>query len=282
MGPRRLRRTHPNVETHFLTMGLETLAYIAIGLSAIGTGVSVYSQNQQANAAESIARFNAAQQERNARLSLMTRQAEANFAKRDAEMNFKLRAADAEARFRNAQTIQNQIATQDRINRANVTKKREENARFEGTMRANIAASGLIEQSGTPADLLAEAAGIMQRDLDEQHYEQGLQRDTLFREAALERLGGQMALAGATLNRDSALAAASLNASAARAGFLSEMRGAQIGRYAGAAQASTYRTGAWGTLFSGLSNAGMSAWQVKSLTPKSAATPNAGGGFAIS
>jgi hypothetical protein len=127
--------------------------------------------------------------------------------------------------------------------------------RAQASTRAAIAASGAVESSGTPLDILAETAGTIQRDQEEQHYENELTRSSLLREAQMERLGGSLALAGATLDRSSEVAAAGLRGASARGAYLANMREAQLTRFGGkqAAKAGAITAGA--TLFSTIGSA---------------------------
>lgn len=240
------------------------LAGIGLGLSVIGTGIGAYSSYRAGQTANTIANFNAATQERNARLQMASMTAQAKLAQRQAEANFRLRSAEAQARMNNAVSIENQALSQDAINRENQRKRTDQFARQAATQRAQIAASGVIESTGTPLDLLAETAGTIQRDREEQGYAQELQRRTLFREADMERLGGKLALARATLDRSSSLAEASLRMAAGKASFLGGMREAELTRLSGGANARAGTIGALGTLFSGLSSATGSFMNLKS------------------
>jgi len=229
---------------------------VAIGLMAIGTGISAYSSYQSGKMQSYAADMNAAQQERNATNQLMAMQTQANLMKREAEANAALRGMEAKAMFANATAIEQQAIGQDAINRVNLKNRRDEMSRSMGQQRAAIAASGIVEASGTPLDILAETAGLIQRDQEEQNYTFELNRRTLFREAQLERLGGRMALAGASLDRQSGVAAAGLQGAAARAEYLSNMRGAQITRFGGDVARRTGNLAAGATLLSGLGQAG--------------------------
>lgn len=236
-------------------MSAGVLAVIGLVVGVVGAGVSAYGQYQSGKAQNAIAQFNAAQQERQSRSQLMAMQTQAALQRQQAEANFKLRGFEAEAHKNNAEAIDAQALAQDRVSRYNLVKRREDFARLQGQQRAAIAASGIVESTGTPLDLLAETAAKIQQDQEEQHYSNEVARRTLFSEAAQERLGGQLALAGATLNRDSAVAEAGLRDAAARADYLAGIRGAEITRLTGrAAQtAANYQAGA--TLLSGLSSA---------------------------
>jgi hypothetical protein len=232
-----------------------TLLIAGTIIAVAGAGVSAYGQYQQGKSQEAISNFNASQQERQAQVAMLTMQTQAAQQRQQAEQNFQLRNAEAQARLNNARAIEQQATTQDAINRQNLQKRREDFAQMQGTQRAAIAASGVSEASGTPLDLLAETAAKIQIDAEEQHYAGEVQRRTLFSEAAQERLGGKLALAGATLDRDSAVAEAGLRDSAAKAEFLAGMRGAEISRLTGSAARTQSNYSAAATLFSGVSSA---------------------------
>lgn len=230
-------------------------ATIALITAAVGTGISAYGQHQAGKTQQNMANLNAQQQARNARAQLLAMQTQANLQRREAQANFHLRSLESRARENNAVSLENQAIGQDRINRANLIKRRQEGARIQSAQRAAIADAGLVESIGTPLDLLAETAATIQQDQEEQAYSFELQRRTLFREASLERLGGQMALAGATLDRNSGLSAARLQSAAAEAEFRSGVRQAEIIRLGGDAARRSANIQASATLFSGLSNA---------------------------
>lgn len=232
-----------------------TVLVSAAVIGVIGAGVSAYGQYQSGKTQAAIANFNARNQEANTRAQVLGLQAQAALKEQEAQANFQLRSAESRARLSNAQAIEQQALTQDRINAVNLGKRREEFARMQGAQRASIAASGVVESSGTPLDLLAETAARIQQDQEEQHYTNELQRRTLFSEAAQERLGGKLALAGATIDRNSALATVALTEASAQGARSAGMREAQITRLTGSAAktASMYTAGA--TLLSGVSSA---------------------------
>lgn len=237
-------------------MGLETLLVAGLVVAAAGAGVSAYGQYQQGQSQNAIAQFNAQQQERQAAMQLRAMQTQAAMQKQEAEANFRLRTAESQARMNNAEAIEQQALSQDAINRANLRKRREDFTRLQGEQRAAIAASGVAEASGTPLDLLAETAAKIQQDQEEQHYAGEVQRRTLFSEAATERLGGKLALAGATLDRNSTVAEAGLRNAAGKAEYLAGLRTAQITRLTGSAAKTAGAYSAGATLFSGIGSAG--------------------------
>lgn len=109
-------------------MGLETAALAAVAVSAVGTGVAFYGQQQQAKAAEATARYNQ------------------QIAKQQAEA---LRA---------------QAAQESEVTAENMRRKQAENARIIGLQREAIAASGLTP-TGTPLAVLGETVMRLERDL---------------------------------------------------------------------------------------------------------------------
>jgi hypothetical protein len=236
-------------------MGATALVIAAVGAAVVGAGVSAYGQYQQGQTQNALAQFNAKQQESQARAQATSMQVQAALKQREAETNFKLRTAESQARLNNAHSIELQALAQDNVNRENLGKRREDFSRMQATQRAMIAESGVVESSGTPLDLLAETAGKIQSDMEENHYTGEVQRRTLFSEAAQERLGGKLALAGATLDRDSSLAAAALTNASAKGEYLAGLRGSEISRLTGGAAAKAGMYSAVGTLFSGLSSA---------------------------
>lgn len=238
-------------------MGIEALVIAGLAATAIGAGVSAYGQQQQGKAQEAIAAFNAANQQKQAQNQLIAMQTQAALQKQQAEANFKLRSAEAAARNSNANALEQQALQQDRVDRVNAAKKREEYRRAQAQQRVTIAASGVVEASGTPLDILAETAAKIQASMEEDKYASEIQRRTLLSEAANERLGGKLAIAGATLDRDSEVAAAGLRNAAARAGYVGDISAAELTRLTGKAarKASGYQ--AAGTLLDGFASASL-------------------------
>lgn len=241
-----------------------TVAIIGLVASLVGAGISAYGQYQTGKTQEAIAAANAATQTRNAQMALMAQQAQAAMARNQAAANFQLRSQEAQARFNNAASMENKALSTDMVARENARKRAEDMARMQSQQRAAIAASGVVESSGTPLDLLVETAGIIQRDREEAAWSHEIERRTLLREAQMERLGGQFALAGATLDRNSALAEASLRGAAGRANYLSGLREAEITRLTGSAAGKAATWNAAGTLLSGIASSAGSYYNLNS------------------
>lgn len=239
------------------TFGWTAATWAAItAVSAIaGAGVSAYGSYQQGKASDMMAQYNAHQQERNTQMQLMQMQAQSEAQKRAAEAQFALRSQESQARFNNAKTIENQVAGTSAAAREAARRKTEQYQRFVSTQRAAIASSGFVESSGTPLDILADTAGKIQLEREDALYNDELQRRSLFREAELERLGGQLALAGASLDRSSSLASSVLTAASGKAQYNQGMREAEITRLTGANNQYAANWGAVGTVLSGVTSA---------------------------
>lgn len=253
--------------------GLEVALIIGAVAAVAGAGVSAYGSYQQGKTQNAIAQFNAQQQEKQAAIQLQVMTTQAALEKQQAEANFALRNAEAQARFNNADLIADQVAQQDQVNRLNLRKRREEFGRMQGAQRASIAASGVSESSGTPLELLVETTAKIQQDQEEQGYINEVSRRTLLNESSMEKLGGRLAIAGATLDRDSSVTAAALRSAAAKGEYLGNLRAAELTRLTGkAAQtAGYYQAGA--TLLSGIGSAVSSYSSVKTPTVKPTYTP---------
>lgn len=249
------------------------LIYSALAASVISAGISAYGSYQSGKSQQAIANANAKEQDRQARNSLATLQAQSQMQAAEADINFKLRQSEANARKQNADLIEQQAQAQDALSRANLQKRRQEYGAMQAQQRTAIAQSGLVEASGTPLDLLAETAEAIQRDQSEQHASNEAQRRTLFREADLERLGGELALQGATMDRQLGLTQSALTGFRAQAEYLSGMRGAEITRLTGKAARQSANYQAVATIFSGISSAAGYGYDIKKMMPSAATTP---------
>ncbi len=229
--------------------------WIALAAMVIGAGVSAYGQYQSGKAQKAIANANAQEQDRQAKNALETMALQSRMQAIEAEQNFKFRKTESDARLANARNMENRALQQDAIQRANMRKRREDFAAMQAEQRNTIAASGLVEASGTPLDLLAETAAKIQQDRHEQGVQHEAQRRTLFAEADQERLGGELALQGATLDRHSGLTRAALTEAQGKAQYLAGVRQAEISRLSGRAAYEAGRYQAVGTIISGIGSA---------------------------
>jgi len=234
-------------------MSIEIIAVAAI--AAIGAGVSAYSTYEQGKTADSIAQYNARQNDIKARHQLLAMEAQAALQRREVQTNFNLRAQEAQAAFNNAKSIENQAEGQSTAARESDKRRMVEYGAAQGTQRALIAKSGFVESTGTPLDILAETAATIQLEREDAHYADGLNRLSLFREAEMQRLGGRLALAGATLDRSTGLASADLAGAIGQANYRAGLHKSEIMRLTGAAQKSAAKYDAAATLISGAGRA---------------------------
>jgi hypothetical protein len=235
--------------------GTEIVAVSAIvGAGAAVTGgiMQYNAQQAQGRTAAAMAAYNAHQQELNAKMQLAAMQAQAAIQKRMAEANFRMRSAEAQARFNNAISIENTVEGQSRSVRESIRRKGMQFDADLATTRATIAKSGFVESSGSPKGIVEALVMAQRMEANDTLYADQLNRDSLFREAELERFGGKMALAGATLDRNSSLAGAGLMAATGQAEYRSRLREAEMTRLSGAASKRAYQGQAWGSLLSGI------------------------------
>lgn len=182
-------------------MALGAIAGIA---TLVGTGISVVSQISQAKTQEKIARFNAQIEQGNARLQMLSQmgalqqqRAQSALALKQAEINFQMAQAEAGARDANAMRIRQAADARAASSREAIRRKRLDHARFMATQRAKIAASGVVDSTGSPLELLAETAGQMQLAVEEMHQEANIDLTEARNEATMENFGANLMRAGA-------------------------------------------------------------------------------------
>lgn len=223
----------------------------AIILSAVGTGVSFIGGLQQASATKAIAAQNAIIQQQNARQEAAALTAQAEITRLQTNQNFQNELLETTQASRNADALHDRARVQEAIDAANLRRVREEGERLQAGQRAKFAAANIVDSTGSPLSILAETAGLIQKDLNERTYHNNLQAAGLYTEAATERLGGSLALAGATIDKNAGLASAGLHDASATATLLTGNRKAEITRLSGRAEATGLRYGALGNLLSG-------------------------------
>lgn len=120
---------------------LTTLALASLAVGAVGTGVAVYGQMQQAKTAKKVGEYNATVDEANAK-------------------------ATAEAAEYNAKLQEQQALQTEMDSRENIRRKRIENSRYASTQRARFAASGVTDE-GSPLIAMSETAALLEMDAQE-------------------------------------------------------------------------------------------------------------------
>ena len=229
-------------------MGLTTAGYLALAslvVGAAGTGYSVYSQNQAAKTQDTFALLNAQMGREQGQLQARLAMAQANIQAQTAQANERIGMANANA-------IRGDAEARTRASEQNIINTRADQERFQSTQRSMMSASGLVDSTGSPLDLLADTASAHQMQLAEMQYQTELERRQLFREADMTALGARMSGLDAgmeTLKGMSQAAAARMSS-----------RQATLNGYAGAAQADAMRSQAVATGISGAGSAIGSAY----------------------
>ena len=215
-------------------------ALLSVGslvLGGVGAGLSYYGNRQAAQAQEQYSVLNAQASAAQASMSGRIAQAQAALAETQAR-------AEQANQMANARALRGEAESRSRLAMENTRRIREEQDRWNASLRARQAASGVVNSTGSPLDLLASAAEAQQMAVAETMYQNENERRQLYTEARQQEQGA--ALSGIQGNLRWLEGRAS--ASAARAaGAQSKIDTAQA-RTTGAAQ----RFGA----FSGLVGAG--------------------------
>lgn len=234
----------------------------------VGTGIQAYSQYSAGQAQARIARYNYAVQSANARLQMVAQQAalsqqraQSQLALRQAEVNQQMANNEAAQRERNARLIRLNAESKAASSREDIRRKRLEYARFKGTQRNRIAASGVVDTSGSPLELLAETAGQMELAVTEMQNQASLDWNQSHNQAELEDYGARSLRAGASAQFGIERAASKIrevgfdmDAASIRSGYRAEMADANIRRMVGFNNASGQKMAAAGTLIGGGTN----------------------------
>jgi hypothetical protein len=106
-------------------------------------------------------------------------------------------ASAAEA---NAKMAEQQAANLDLENRENIRRQRIENQRLLSRQRAGFAASGVQIGTGSPLEVQAETAGILELDILDQNRASQIQQNNLFYQARTDRADASNYRSAGTLN----------------------------------------------------------------------------------
>lgn len=157
-------------------MGLETIALASLALGAVGTGLQFYGQQQAAATQQQFALLNAQAQSEAA--SMQSRLAMANAQLQQTQANLERSAQEV-----NAQALRGEADARTRAATENARREREAQREWMARLRAQQAASGLVDSTGSPLALLEKAAEQQQLSIAEGLYQTELERRTLFQEA---------------------------------------------------------------------------------------------------
>lgn len=156
---------------------------LTVVTSAVGIGLSMSASNNAAKSQEQLALVNAqaATQEARQRGTLSALQA---------QLNASLAQSDQKAANEAARVLEAQAGQVSKVGRENTRRSREEFARFLASQRASIAASGVLDTSGSPLALLADTASQDQRAAEDMLFETENSRNELFAQGIVQRNAG--------------------------------------------------------------------------------------------
>lgn len=210
-------------------MGAAAIPFaVASAAFSMGQGImGFFGQQQQAQAAEAMGRYNYETQ------------------KRQMEMQATMAAQQAEAQAaisgRNAQVASNEALRAEQEARERARRIREDNRRLLGAQNASFGRAG-VAMEGTPLQVMADTAAMGELMASDAMYEGDAKRGSLLAEAEIHRYSQQFSL----------LQTGAHNWSRANASAF-----AMPHLMAGRNQASAGRTASWGSLLSGASGAAM-------------------------
>ncbi len=214
-------------------------AIASAAVSLAGTGISAYSQQQQAENSERMAAYNAAVLRNNA--DLQTRMAQ-----QQAAVNQQVAMAQYDAQQKNAAALANQAEGVEAQGREQARRMREEQERVLSLQRARTAKSGLVNE-GSPLVVLADTARLTELNIQDTAYETNLKRTDLLYKAEQERYQSGFSLLDAGME-----------------GYRSQMadvsrriayRQADLAALAGQSEAAQSRAGVTASLISGIGSA---------------------------
>lgn len=232
--------------------------------SLISTGIGFLGQRMGANAAERNAEFNASMGKINAAFELdselraiQTERLASDIQFSEARVNHSLEIADAEARERNAEMLHLYANANTAESREEIRRRRLDFKRFQGSQRARVGASGVIE-AGSPLEALAESAGQMELALNEMQRQASNEFNETMNQAAIEsrdarlqRLLATQNLNGAAHAREVSRITSDMDATNAQYRYQSALNGYSADLSRSRDQARGMRLGSVGTLLSG-------------------------------
>lgn len=249
-------------------MGYTTAAIAVAGLvaSAVGTGISYYGQQQQAQNAQSVANYNAQIAAQNSAVNRQIAAQQAVLAQQQIARNQQLTQAQADAQRRNATVLQNNATALEQQGRAaeaqgreQARRMREDNIKKLATQRARYAKSGVTSE-GSPLAVMAESAGLLELGVQDLHFQSDLEGRAYDTRAAgeryqadNERFGADFTLAADTSAFDASVAR--YEAAATEAGLRIQSQRDKFDYMAGSATAAGYKAASFGTLVSGAGSA---------------------------
>jgi hypothetical protein len=209
-------------------MGIAVPTLLGVGslvLGGVGAGLQFFGQRQAAQAQEQYAILNSQAQIAQASMSGRIAQAQAAMAETQAR-------AEQANQLANAAALRREADSRSRLAAENMRRMQDEQARWRDSLRARQAASGVVNTTGSPLDLLADAAEAQQMELADSLYQTDLERRSLLDQAQGEERGAAISGIQGNLRYLEGVAAGT----AARAAATQARIGAAQARDTGAAQ----------------------------------------------
>jgi hypothetical protein len=253
------------------------LAVASLATAAVGTGVAVYNANQQAKTARAVGNYNASLTDVTSEYNAQQVEAETAYnaaqavqiaeynAKRAEETSdYNARATMAAADY-NYLLAENQAQLADMTGRENIRRMRVEGRKTMNTQQARYAKAGVVVETGTPLEVMAETAGLIELNvLDEKRKadaeaqatrtQGAMQRYLAFKDAEATRyFGAQEAWQARYQGAQGAWATRNFGAQKAYATRYFGAQEATGQRLYGASASQGYKAQAVGTLLSGAS-----------------------------
>lgn len=231
-------------------MGIAAGTLLGLGslvLGGVGAGMQYFGQRQAAQAQEQYAILNAQAASAQASMSGRIAQAQAAMAQTQAK-------AEQAAQLGNAAALRQEADNRTRLAAENIRRLSEEQERWRDSLRARQAASGVSNTTGSPLDLLADAAEAQQMEIADSLYQTENERRQLLTEAYAQERGAAFSGIQGNLRYLEGRAAGT----AARAAMSQARIGAAQARDTGAAQ----RVGALAGLAGGTASLGSEAYSL--------------------
>lgn len=216
---------------------MPALAIVGSLIGAVGTGLSYVSQMNAAKTAETFSNLNA-------QAGVQAAQQQSSIAQLQSQLQAQQAATAKQAAFQNADAMRQQAEMDAKISQENIRRGRDEFMRQLSAANAQQGGSGVVLATGSPLDVLINAADQEQQVEQDQQYQTNAARVAGFRGAAAEELGGRVQGMNASLYQIQSLAAVDEG----------RMRATQarLGGLAGQSQAAGLRNQAFGGLISGI------------------------------
>ena len=229
---------------------------IAIGVSALataaGTGLSFFGQQQQASAAESMANYNYALEQQQARMNAQISAMQNNLALQSAQLKSQAAQSGYDATMAQATAYEQQANRVEMEAREQAKRMREENDRALSQQRAAYGKAGVTSE-GTPLMVMAETAGALELAVQDEWYKANVERRQFMDQAAATRYEAGYSLMD-KISADYETKAAEFNKVAIRAGYTMDMQTADLNKSAALNTANNYRMASYGTLLEGASS----------------------------